>query len=107
MVFKVELVDPFTNVTTTKRTCAGALGYGFAAGTTDGPGLFSFQQGELTGNKFWDAIRDFLQKPSDNIVECHAYVIFFVICNSQLFILVHLKKPLSHLMEFNQQNSFL
>lgn len=28
------------------KTCPAALGPGFAAGTTDGPGLFGFQQGD-------------------------------------------------------------
>lgn len=28
------------------RTCPAALGPGFAAGTTDGPGVFGFQQGD-------------------------------------------------------------
>lgn len=28
------------------RTCPAALGPGFAAGTTDGPGAFGFQQGD-------------------------------------------------------------
>jgi hypothetical protein len=28
------------------RTCPAALGPGFAAGTTDGPGMFGFQQGD-------------------------------------------------------------
>lgn len=29
------------------KTCPAALGPGFAAGTTDGPGMFGFQQGDL------------------------------------------------------------
>lgn len=28
------------------RTCPAGLGAGFAAGTTDGPGAFGFQQGD-------------------------------------------------------------
>lgn len=28
------------------KTCPAALGPGFAAGTTDGPGVFGFQQGD-------------------------------------------------------------
>lgn len=27
-------------------TCKPAMGYSFAAGTTDGPGAFNFKQGE-------------------------------------------------------------
>lgn len=30
----------------TGKTCPAGLGAGFAAGTTDGPGLFGFQQGD-------------------------------------------------------------
>ena len=30
---------------TTGKTCAAAMGYSFAAGTTDGPGAFDFRQG--------------------------------------------------------------
>lgn len=30
----------------TARTCPAAVGPGFAAGTTDGPGAFGFQQGD-------------------------------------------------------------
>lgn len=30
----------------TVKTCPAALGPGFAAGTTDGPGVFGFQQGD-------------------------------------------------------------
>lgn len=47
------------------------MGYSFAAGTTDGPGAFSFQQGTVTGNQLWNLIRNFLAKPSEEDVECH------------------------------------
>ena len=42
----------FTNIeveldeNTVVKTCPAALGPGFAAGTTDGPGVFGFQQGD-------------------------------------------------------------
>jgi len=36
----VELAD-----NTTVKTCKPAMGYSFAAGTTDGPGAFDFHQG--------------------------------------------------------------
>jgi hypothetical protein len=38
------------------RTCSPAVGYSFAAGTTDGAGAFDFTQGTTSGNPFWDAI---------------------------------------------------
>merc|ERR1711970_1051580 len=53
-------------------TCKPALGYSFAAGTTDGPGEFDFTQGVITGNPFWDFITGLLQEPSPEQVECQA-----------------------------------
>jgi len=53
-------------------TCSSALGYSFAAGTEDGPGMFNFTQGELSGSEFWDAIRDFLKEPTPGQITCHA-----------------------------------
>lgn len=35
------------------KTCPAALGSGFAAGTTDGPGVFGFQQGDPKVSTFW------------------------------------------------------
>lgn len=32
--------------TTTVKTCPAAMGFAFAAGTTDGPGAFDFKQGD-------------------------------------------------------------
>ncbi|KAJ8624842.1 hypothetical protein MRB53_033372 [Persea americana] len=52
------------------RTCPAALGPGFAAGTTDGPGVFGFEQGDTKINKFWRRLRDFLKEPSQEQVEC-------------------------------------
>jgi len=54
------------------KLCNPAMGYSFAAGTTDGPGLFLFSQGETSGNPFWDAIRDFLKEPSQELIDCQA-----------------------------------
>jgi len=53
-------------------TCKAALGYSFAAGTTDGPGEFDFTQGVVTGNPFWDFISGLLKDPTPEQVECHA-----------------------------------
>jgi len=53
-------------------TCKPALGYSFAAGTTDGPGEFDFTQGVVTGNPFWDFITGFLKDPSPETEACHA-----------------------------------
>ncbi|KAM6443048.1 putative neutral ceramidase C [Liasis olivaceus] len=59
------------NSTHTGKTCKAALGYSFAAGTIDGPGMFNFTQGTVEGHPFWDAVRDaLLVRPSDESVEC-------------------------------------
>ncbi|GAB2242358.1 hypothetical protein Droror1_Dr00019133 [Drosera rotundifolia] len=54
------------------KTCPAALGYAFAAGTTDGPGAFDFKQGEVTGNPFWNLVRDLLRTPSKEQIECQS-----------------------------------
>ncbi|CAG0890551.1 unnamed protein product [Darwinula stevensoni] len=54
------------------RTCKPAMGYSFAAGTTDGPGMFDFTQGETDTNPFWDFVADFIQDPTPEQVACHA-----------------------------------
>ncbi|CAG7837769.1 unnamed protein product [Allacma fusca] len=51
-------------------TCPGALGFSFAAGTTDGPGAFDFTQGDTNGNPFWSLIRDMLRAPSQQQLSC-------------------------------------
>ncbi|PWN48894.1 Neutral/alkaline nonlysosomal ceramidase [Violaceomyces palustris] len=56
-------------------TCPAALGYGFAGGTTDGPGAFDFVQGSNTTdhhNPFWDVVKVFVKKPSEANKECQA-----------------------------------
>ncbi|KAJ8662384.1 hypothetical protein O0I10_002078 [Lichtheimia ornata] len=50
--------------------CPSAMGYGFAAGTTDGPGLSVFFQNTTHGNPFWDFVADLLKKPSKEQEEC-------------------------------------
>ncbi|KAH9250065.1 hypothetical protein BASA81_012111 [Batrachochytrium salamandrivorans] len=55
----------------TAKTCKSALGYSFAAGTTDGPGAFDFYQGETRGNRFWETIRNFIKVPSNESMQCH------------------------------------
>ena len=46
--------------------------YSFAAGTTDGPGMFNFAQGTTTSNPFWDRVRDFLSEPTQAEMDCQA-----------------------------------
>ncbi|KAL0314479.1 UNVERIFIED_CONTAM: Neutral ceramidase 2 [Sesamum angustifolium] len=52
------------------KTCPAALGPGFAAGTTDGPGVFGFQQGDSEINEFWKKVRDAIKEPSQQQVNC-------------------------------------
>ncbi|CAH1154861.1 unnamed protein product [Phaedon cochleariae] len=54
------------------RGCAPAMGYSFAAGTTDGPGEFDFTQATKTSNTFWNLVRDFIFPPTPDDVACHA-----------------------------------
>ncbi|XP_065156459.1 neutral ceramidase isoform X2 [Atheta coriaria] len=67
----VEITDDLGQKQTVKG-CVPAMGYSFAAGTTDGPGEFDFQQGTVTSNEFWNLVRDFLQQPEPDDIECHA-----------------------------------
>jgi len=55
------------------RTCAAALGYSFAAGTTDGPGAFDFKQnnpGDPNANPFWAVVGNSLHKPNESQKAC-------------------------------------
>lgn len=52
------------------KTCPAAMGFGFAAGTTDGPGAFDFKQGDDTGNPFWKLVRNVLKTPTKEQVDC-------------------------------------
>ncbi|XP_064457109.1 neutral ceramidase B-like [Ornithodoros turicata] len=51
-------------------TCKAALGYSFAAGTTDGPGEFDFTQSTTEATVFWNFLRDFIQRPSKKLNKC-------------------------------------
>jgi len=67
---------PGRNVTTSSgqvvQLCSPAMGYSFAAGTTDGPGMFNFKQGMTTGNPFWDKVSAFLSEPTPEEIACQA-----------------------------------
>lgn len=53
-------------------TCSPAMGYSFAAGTTDGPAMKGFAQGDTNITHFlWDRVRDLYQRPSDFQSQCH------------------------------------
>ncbi|PFH62968.1 hypothetical protein XA68_10719 [Ophiocordyceps unilateralis] len=54
-------------------TCPAALGYSFAAGTSDWPGAFDFTQGDSgrpTANPLWALVSGFLRKPSRRQKRC-------------------------------------
>lgn len=52
------------------KTCPAAMGFAFAAGTTDGPGAFDFKQGDDSGNPFWRLVRNLLKTPDKEQVDC-------------------------------------
>ena len=55
-------------------TCPAALGYSFAAGTTDGPGAFDFKQnntGSPNANPVWSVVSGFLREPTEEQKACH------------------------------------
>ncbi|EED23889.1 neutral/alkaline nonlysosomal ceramidase, putative [Talaromyces stipitatus ATCC 10500] len=68
-----EFPSPFNG--TTLSTCYAALGFSFAAGTTDGPGQFDFTQngtGPAESNPVWYVARAFIHQPSAEQQACQA-----------------------------------
>ncbi|KAF2969551.1 hypothetical protein GQX73_g3972 [Xylaria multiplex] len=60
---------------TEATTCPAALGYSFAAGTSDGPGAFDFTQHDgnpNTTSPVWQVVSNILKAPSKEQVACHA-----------------------------------
>ncbi|KAJ7527759.1 hypothetical protein O6H91_16G069600 [Diphasiastrum complanatum] len=51
-------------------TCPAAVGFSFAAGTTDGHGAFNFEQGDDHGNLFWRLVRSALKTPTAEQAAC-------------------------------------
>jgi len=49
----ISVAPEFTSTGRQEHTCNAAMGYSFAAGTTDGPGAFDFTQGTTSPNPFW------------------------------------------------------
>lgn len=57
----------------TASTCPAALGYSFAAGTSDGPGVFDFTQHDgdpSNTSPVWKVVSHFLKEPSDEQRVC-------------------------------------
>lgn len=56
------------------QTCPAALGYSFAAGTSDWPGAFDFTQGdsgEPSASPVWQVVSGLLSAPSEEQKACH------------------------------------
>lgn len=68
---QAEYLDPVSHTSRSVHGCLPGMGYSFAAGTTDGPGSFSFHQGMKTENPLWNAVRNFLAPPSERNMACH------------------------------------
>lgn len=68
---KRQYPNPNIAVNSSYYTCPAALGYSFAAGTTDGPGMFDFQQGGTVSTRYWNMVRDILRRPSPEQIDCH------------------------------------
>lgn len=69
-------VDSTSKNKTPISTCPAALGYGFAAGTTDGPGAFDFTQNctdcPADSNPLWKVARAFVHQPSKEQMKCQS-----------------------------------
>ncbi|KAK0116692.1 hypothetical protein ONS96_012544 [Cadophora gregata f. sp. sojae] len=56
------------------HTCPAALGYSFAAGTSDGPGAFDFTQndpGAPNASPVWRVVSGFIKEPTKAQKRCH------------------------------------
>lgn len=56
------------------NTCPAALGYSFAAGTSDGPGAFDFTQNNPNtpnASPVWRVVSGFIKEPSEHQKRCH------------------------------------
>ncbi|XP_023229099.1 neutral ceramidase-like [Centruroides sculpturatus] len=64
-------VEVTVNDTYNVKTCKPALGYSFAAGTTDSIGDSNFRQGARSSSIYGNVIRDLIKKPSETLKNCH------------------------------------
>lgn len=70
--YRTIAYNPLTRRNEAIRGCIPAMGYSFAAGTTDGPGAFDFKQGTRNDNPLWNAVRDFIVPPTDEDIDCQS-----------------------------------
>ncbi|XP_050531893.1 neutral ceramidase-like isoform X2 [Daktulosphaira vitifoliae] len=69
---EVEYTDLNTGELIQGRGCKPALGHTFSAGTTDGPGLFSFDAGSNSSNNpLWNLVTNVIPNPSKEQIQCH------------------------------------
>eukprot|EP00051_Salpingoeca_urceolata_P032023 m.13961 g.13961 ORF g.13961 m.13961 type:complete len:707 (-) comp4705_c0_seq1:85-2205(-) len=70
----VTVSPEFTVTGQAETTCRPAVGFSFAAGTTDGPGAFDFYQGDNCSScqPLWNFARNFIKKPTQQQIECQA-----------------------------------
>jgi len=68
----IEVAPEFAEGYDNATTCLAAVGYGFAAGTTDGPGAFNFFQGENETTPFWEWASSILAEPTEEQIKCQA-----------------------------------
>ncbi|GAM17019.1 hypothetical protein SAMD00019534_001940, partial [Acytostelium subglobosum LB1] len=70
----LSVYPPFAPTSEPVTTCRAAMGYSFAAGTTDGPGAFNFIQDDnhTNGNIFWNFISSFIAEPTEEQKKCQA-----------------------------------
>lgn len=66
----LNVSDPVTGKPLGKL-CYAAMGDSFAAGTTDGPGMFDFKQGTNTTNPLWPFIAGLLHHVTKEEKACH------------------------------------
>jgi neutral ceramidase len=55
----------------TRSTCPAALGSAFAAGTEDGRGMDGFNEGDLAGNPFFNALGGIITPAPQWVRDCH------------------------------------
>ncbi|KAA8543789.1 hypothetical protein F0562_022034 [Nyssa sinensis] len=67
---KIDVTLPKQGGSEVVKTCPAAMGFAFAAGTTDGPGAFDFTQGDDQGNPFWELVRNLLKTPNKEQIDC-------------------------------------
>ncbi|GMI97150.1 neutral ceramidase 1 [Hibiscus trionum] len=67
---QLEVTIPKAGGSEVVKTCPAAMGFAFAAGTTDGPGAFDFKQADDKGNPFWRLVRNLLKTPDKKQVDC-------------------------------------